>query len=525
MLILLILSLELHISPNPIEGKVEERIPFSVSVLDREGTRIKGNLSFSVFPNSLGRVQGNFFVANKEGRGVLKCKSRIDGKYVNGFAYIKIGSKETANIIPPVSILKKGETTKFNISGGKAKEWKCIPANIGDIRNGIFTAKNTGKGRVIAVLTNGEIKTALVRVSGVIREIQISPRFKRLKTGENVQFKITGKEKVFWSVEGENVGTINSNGLFTAKTPGKAVIKAKIDKTEGQAIVIVSGEIGLRIIPETATLKPGEKALFKVNAEGFGNKNIPINWKVVPQRCGTIRKDGTFIAGKVPSKGRVIAVLPGRFGKGIASADIYIISDKKQPLNLVPSFKHFPPEDIGKSFQFNVFGMQNKALQWRVIPENLGSISNNGVFIPKRLGAGVVLAEVKAGINIKPARAFIVVGKDSYAAIPVPDTSHYATTNGEERTTPSYIDFSFPGQQVIEGTKIPLILNKSPEDYIVKWQIIPPSAGRIVLNREFHANILPENVDHLKVKIFAFLHRGRQIVAWDSKEITIIKMP
>ena len=519
MLVLLILSLELHISPNPIEGRVGERIPFRVSIMDREGTRIKGNLSFSVVPNSLGRIQGNFFVAEKEGRGVLKCKSRINGEYVNGFAYIKIGTTEKAKMIPPVAILKKGETIKFTISGGKAKEWKCIPANIGDIHNGVFTAKNTGKGRIIAVLTNGEIRTALVRVSGEIQDIKISPRFKRLKIGETAQFKITRKEKVFWSVEGENVGTINSKGLFTAKTPGKAVIKARIDKTEAQAIVIVAGEIGLRIIPESVTLKPGETARFKIKTEGFGNKTIPVNWKVVPERCGTIRKNGMFIAGKVPSKGRVIAVLPGRFGKGIASADIYIISDKIQPLKLVPSFKHFLPEDIGKSFQFSVFDMQNIALQWRVIPEDLGSINNNGLFIPKRLGAGAILAEARTGINIKPARAFIVIGEDNYSAL----RDGFSIESTER--TPRYIEFSFPGQQVVEGLKIPFILNKEPEDYVVKWRIIPSSAGRIVLNREFHANILPENANQLKVKIFAFLHKGRQVVAWDSKEITIIKVP
>jgi hypothetical protein len=525
MLVFLILSLELYISPNPIEGKVGERIPFSVSILDQEGRIIKGDLSFSIIPSSLGQIQGNFFVAKKEGKGVLKCRSRVNGNYVYGLSYIKIGSKEKARIIPPVSILRKGEQIKFDIYGGEAKEWKCIPANIGDIHNGVFTAKNTGKGRVIALLTNGEIKTALIRVSGVIKDIQISPKFKRLKTGETLQFKIKEEEKVSWSVEGENVGTINSNGLFTAKMPGKAVIKAKSDRTEGQAIVVVSGEVGLRIIPETVTLKSGEKTRFKVNAEGFGNKQIPVNWKVVPERCGTIKKDGTFIAGKVPTKGRVIAVLPGRFGTGIVSADVYIVPDKIKPLELVPSFKHFLPEDIDKGFQFNVFGMQNKSLQWRVIPEDLGSVSNNGVFIPKRLGAGVVLAEMRAEINIKPARAFIVVGKDSYANIPVLDTSRYSATDGEELRSPAYIGFSFPGFQVIEGLTIPLILNKEPEDYIVKWQIIPPSAGRIVSNREFHANLLPENVNHLKVKIFAFLHRGRQIVAWDSKEITIIKAP
>ena len=524
MLVFLILSLEINISPNPIEGKVGEIIPFAVRVLDGEGAILKGKINFSVIPNSLGRIQDNTFVANQEGRGVLKCISRINGRNITGFAYIKIGGREKAKIFPSVSILGGREKVKFTIRGGEAKEWKCVPSNIGNISNGVFTAQNTGRGRVIAVLTNGEIITAFIRVRGFINDIKVTPKFKRLKIGETVQFKTEEKQKVIWSVEEEKIGTISSNGLFTAKMPGKATIKAKGERNEGQAIVIVRGEVGLRIIPETATLQPGEKTKFKVVSEGFGNVSLPITWKTVPEKCGIIRKDGTFIAGKVPTKGRVIALLPKRFGQGIVSADIYVTSDKIEPLKLIPAFKHFLPEDIDKSFHFSVLGMPNSNLQWRIIPEDLGLIDNNGAFIPKRLGAGVVIAEPKAKINVRPARAFIVVGEDSYANLTA-DTSSYATTDGERFTPPAHIDFSFPGLQVIEGLKIPLRLEKEPEDYLVKWKVVPASAGRIISNREFHANMLPEDIDHINVKIFAFLHRGRQIVAWTSKRITVVKNP
>ncbi len=520
MLVFLLLSLELHISPNPIEGKVGEKIPFTVRVLDREGKILERDLSFSVVPNSLGRVQGNFFVASKEGKGVLRCRSTRNGQHVTGFAYIKISGRESAKIVPPVAILKKGEQIKFTIAGGTAKEWKCMPAGIGNIRNGVFTAENSGRGRVIALLTNGEIKTAFVRVSGKVSDIQITPRFKRIKVGEKVQFETKGNERVTWRVEGENIGEINSNGVFTAKIPGKAVVIAEKNGSQGRAIVVVSGEVGLRIIPESVTLKTGEIAHFKVNAEGFGNVNIPVNWKVIPERCGQVRKDGTFIAGEIPTKGRVIAVLPQRFGKGVVSADVYITSDKIKPLELIPPFKHFTSDDIDKEFRFSVIGAQKIALQWRVIPEDLGSINNNGVFVPKRLGAGVLMAEPRAEINIKPARAFVIIGEDrSWEK----DTSAYVDGGPENPPTPAIIDFSFPSQQVIEGFKIPLTLKKEPADYIVTWKIIPPDAGRIILDREFQANKLPEGIDYRNVKVFAILSRGREIVAWTSKNITVIR--
>jgi hypothetical protein len=519
MLVFLLISLELHVSPNPIEGKVGEKIPFTVKVLDREGKILERDLSFSVVPSSLGRVQGNFFVATEEGRGVLRCISTKNGQRVTGFAYIKIGNRESAKIVPPIAILKKGKRIKFTIAGGTAKEWKCIPAGIGNVRNGIFTAENSGKGRVIALLTNGEIKTAFVRVIGKISDIQITPQFKRIKVGEKVQFEIRGDERVTWKVEGENIGEINSSGSFKAKTPGKAVIIAEQNGKKGRAIVVVSGEVGLRIIPESAILKTGERVHFKVNAEGFGNANIPVNWKVIPERCGQIRKDGTFIAGEIPTKGRVIAVLPQRFGKGAVSANVYITSEAIKPLELIPPFKHFTADDIDKEFRFSVTGPQKIALLWRVIPEDLGSIDNNGVFIPKRPGAGVVTAKPRAEINIKPARAFVVIGADRYITA---DTS-FNDGGPEATSTPGFIDFNFPSQQVIEGFRIPLTLRKEPADYIVTWKIIPPDAGRIILNREFQANRLPEGIDKKNVKVFAILSRGREIVAWTSKNITVIK--
>jgi len=518
MLVFLLLSLELHISPNPIEGKVGEKIPFVVRVLDREGRMLEGDLSFSVVPNSLGHIQGNFFIPSKEGKGVLRCRIMRDGKHATGFAYIKIGSSESAKILPPVAILKTGEQVKFTIAGGITKEWKCIPAGIGSIRNGIFTALNSGRGRVIAVLANGEIKTAFVRVSGVISDIQITPRFKRVKTGDKVQFQVKGDEKVNWRVEGENIGEINLNGLFTAKIPGKAVIVAEKNGSEGRAIVVVSGEVGLRIIPESVTLKTGERVHFKVNAEGFGNVNIPVSWKVIPERCGRVRNDGTFIAGEIPSKGRVIAILPQRFGKGVVSADVYITSEKIQPLEITPSFKHFITLDLNKEFQFRVMGEQKIALRWRVIPEDIGTIDNKGIFIPRRLGAGVLIAEPGVDINVKPARAFIIIGEDRFSE----DNIQHAGDSGSA-LTPGYIDLAFPAQQVIEGFKIPLILNKEPDDYRVTWKVVPPAAGKIILNREFQANRLPEGVDQINVKIFAILHKGREIVAWTSRNITVIK--
>jgi hypothetical protein len=517
MLVFLLLSLELHILPNPIEGKVGEKIPFTVKLLDEEGKILKSKSTFIVTPSSLGKIQGDFFIATEEGKGVLRCRSKINGTYATGFAYIRISDKERAKIIPSFAILQKGEKTTFTITGGTVREWKCFPVNIGTIENGVFIARNTGKGRVIAILENGEVKTAFIRVKGTLSDIKIKPRFKRVNPGETVQFVAQGAEKVIWKVQGENVGEISSSGLFTATSPGKAVVIAEQNGYEARAIVIVSGEVGLRIIPESAELKPGELVHFKVKAEGFGDINIPVRWEVIPKRCGIIRKDGTFIAGKIPTKGRVVAILPERFGKGVVSADVYISSDIIKSLEITPSFKYFALTEIGQAFSFNIENAQGIAIKWKVIPEDLGTINNTGVFIPGRLGAGVVIAEPREEINIKPGKAFVVIEEQRAS---LGDSGLYIADDATGNYNAS-INTTAP--EIIEGVRIPLTLNTNIPEYAVIWRIIPQSAGRIILNREFQANELPDGVNEAKVKIVAILHRGRKILAITTKEIKVIK--
>jgi hypothetical protein len=519
MFVFLLLSLELHIFPNPIEGKVGENIPFIVRLLDEEGKTLTGRLNFSVTPNSLGEVHNNFFIAKEEGKGVLRCRAEVKGKYAAGFAYIRISAEEKAKISPPFAILKKGERTTFTIIGGSARAWKCLPPNIGEIENGVFTARNTGEGRVIAILENGEVKTAFIRVKGIMGNIIITPRFKKVKTGETVQFTVKGNEKITWRVEGEKIGEISPTGLFSASSPGKAVIVAEKNGSEERAIVVVSGEVGLRIIPETAELKVDETIHFRVIGEGFGNINVPVRWEVIPKRLGIIRKDGTFIAGKVPTKGRVVAVLPERFGKGVVSAEVYITPLGIKSLAITPSFNYL---EIGQEFPFKVENAEGIAVKWRVIPEDLGTISSNGVFTPKRLGAGVLVAEPGAEINIRPGKAFVVIVERRIILDSILDSKDGTLFFGGEAGNYSAL-ITTPAPEVIEGFRIPLTINTNVPDYQVIWRVIPQSAGKIILNREFEASKLPDGVNEINARIIAILYHRREILAVTAKEIKIIK--
>lgn len=513
MFIFLLLSLEVYIFPNPIKGKVGEKIPFTVKLLDEEGNPLSGKLSFDVTPNSLGEVYNEIFIAKEEGRGVLRCKAELKGETVQGFAYIRISKEEEkAKIFPSFAILEKGEKITFTISGSKAKTWKCFPPNIGDIENSSFIAKNPGKGRVIAILENGEVETAFIRVKGKVSSLKITPKFKKLKIGETVQF--VAEEGVSWKIEGEKLGELTPTGLFTANLPGKTVIVAEKNGFQERAIVVISGEMGIRIIPEKVELKPGETVRFKLIGEGFRDINLPIRWEVIPRRCGTIKKDGTFIAGKIPTKGRVVAILPQRFGKGIVSAEVSIKSTEIKALSITPSFKYFDSQEIGREYSFTVENAEGILVKWKVIPEDLGYVNNNGVFIPKRVGAGFLVAEAGLGINVKPGRSLIVIGERNNIDSP---TTELFSKDKDYNTSLTAIE------KIVEGSTTPLLINTDFTDYQIIWKVIPEDAGRIILNREFEANNLPEGVGELKVKIIAILYRGREILAVVTKDIAIVK--
>lgn len=327
MLLLLLLSLELHISPNPIEGRMGDKIPLSVIIVNEEGEPTTGVIEFEIVPNDLGHIENNTLIPNKNGRGVLKCEATMDGEKITSYAYIHITEEKKARIVPTSVTIEIGEEIQFKILEGNLIKWKVIPEKIGRIRDGLFKAKKNGRGRIVAILENGNILSAFVRVKGKIGQLEIFPRFRRVKIGEKIQFYIKEKGNVIWEVEPEDIGNIDENGLFSAKSLGRGIVIVKIKEgsTEliGRAILVVSGKIRARIIPEKITLLPGESARFQIKFDpDITNREIPVKWKVIPEECGSIRKDGTFLAGKFPLIGRVVAIIPERSGGGFASSRI-----------------------------------------------------------------------------------------------------------------------------------------------------------------------------------------------------------
>lgn len=505
MFILLIISIGLHISPNPIAGRVGENIPFDVIVINKEGERIETRVEFDVVPPDLGRISGSKFIPKRDGKGILKCKTKVDGTIIKGYAYIHIANFKKAKIIPNSAIVQPGEEIIFKVKNGKPLKWKVIPEQLGDISDGRFKARKPGMGRIVVILDNKKILSAFLRVKGLTEPLKITPQFIRIKTGKKIQFSIKERKEVKWNIKPEDIGAIDENGLFYAKSPGKAVVTASIKEGEviriGRAVVVISGKLKVRVIPEKVTLHPGERTRFQIKIDSDKTvRDIPILWKVIPKRCGIIRKDGTFYAGRFPINGRVVAIIPDRFGGGAGSARISIVPKIEREITITPSLREL---QIGEEQVFRI--NENIPIHWKVIPEDLGVISQDGRFRARKGGSGFIIAEPVENINIKPGKAFVLVSKISNIILSIPLTDN----------------------KLIEGFSTPVNISPVVGDYGVIWQVVPKQAGRIIrrdLKRwKFYAYLLPEGTTEQPVTIYAILHKDRKILGWGSVKMTITK--
>lgn len=502
MILLILLSIEIHISPNPITGTKGERIPFNVIIVDEEGKTVRAEYKLNVIPENLGKIRGNNFIPDKPGKGIIKCRAKIEREIVRGYAYVNIRKrKKAAKITPPSGILNPGEDIKFNVLEGKVKRWKVIPAKLGNVNNGHFTARQPGRGRIVAVLDNGRVISAYLVVKGIIKPVKIKPDFIRIKVGEKVNLNIREehKEKIEWMVEPDDIGRIDRNGNFIATKPGRALVTATITengvKRTGKSIIIISGKIRVNIIPGEVKLKPGEKIKFRVRTEEDTDmSNIPVKWKVIPDKCGIISKDGTFRAGKHPVKGRVVAIIPRRFGGGVGSAEILIRPLDREKIKVLPEIIRISTDE-----DFN-FKVKNREIPvtWKVVPKDLGVISKDGKFKPERTGVGYIIAEPAGNLNYKPGRSFILVGKEN-------------------------VEIVAPNRSIIEGFSTPVKIETKITDYKVMWKVVPSWAGTITEQGKFTASSLPEGRSKQTVSIYAILIKKHNVVGWGRTFIRVLE--
>jgi uncharacterized protein YjdB len=148
-----------------------------------------------------------------------------------------VASAISVSVSPTTATLTTGQTQTFTATvTGSTRGVTWSSTSVGTIdQNGLFTAVSAGTGTVTATSVEDTTKSATAQVTvqssgggGGNVSVSLSPTNASVNVGGTQQFtaNVTGSSAgVTWTATG-SVGTVDSNGLFTATKAGMGVVKA-----------------------------------------------------------------------------------------------------------------------------------------------------------------------------------------------------------------------------------------------------------------------------------------------------------
>lgn len=440
---------QLEVSPNPAEVLPTGTLQFSV--LNQEQVKI----IWQVLPPSLGSidVDGRFTAGKYAGQGIVRATVHNGDKLFLGHALIKVAPGKAlelaVKVTPAQARLEPGAVENFsaqvsylnsNPANDAVISWQVVPTGLGTIdQNGNFTALNPGTGRIVALVKSDKFKglgQAKITVGSKLRYqkllIEMSPLKANIKPGDNAVFSVTvsdqdGKPataRLEYQVEPSTLGSIDISGNFTAgKKPGVGMVTVSAKNENGagtaKSLVVVEEKIQrytIKLKPRQSLLEPGQSLEFTTEAfDNNGNQVIPPYWiwKVIPEKLGEISPQGIFTAGHKAGQGKVVATLPPQFGQGQSSSSIRIKPGQPLRVKIDPPAAMLLPAQA-QQFTATVFSAEGQPLPdvkvvWKVSPEGVGTINQNGVFrasaqsdkkgivvalVPLQQGGGQGIAEI-----------------------------------------------------------------------------------------------------------------------------------
>jgi hypothetical protein len=276
--------------------------------------------------------------------------------------------------------------------------------------DGLFTAQTAGEGRVVVTL--GHLAAVLpLRVErGEVAMLRIDPATTRLASGLQQQFTLQGFDRGgnavpvtgTWEVRG-NMGTIDANGLLTARLAETGTVVARVGSLVASAEV--HGEPGqatsLRVAPETVTLTAGEHLTLHSEAfDAAGNRVLTMPAWTVTEELGTVSSDGVFHARRAAS-GSIIATL----GEVQQTLQVSVQPAALATITLLPAQLAMRAGDQAAftAAGFDAYGNAVPIEATWSLQGNIGQIdAATGAFQATTVGAGTVVAVVGAIAGLAP---------------------------------------------------------------------------------------------------------------------------
>ena len=318
-----------------------------------------------------------------------------------------VGLTRTANITVTVDPILTLTPTTVSLHSGAAQQFVATafdensdPAAVtwatsGDIgtvdANGLFTAGETAGTGTVTASAVGLTETANITVT-VDPVLTLTPTTVSLQAGLTQQFTATAFDEngepvtVDWTTA-DNIGTVNSSGLFTAgSSAGTGTVTASAVGLERIADITVTVDPVLNLTPETVSLHAGLTQQFTAAAFDENGDPATVTW-TTSGNIGTVNSSGYFTAGSSAGTGTVTASAVGL----TKTANITVTVDPV--LTLTPTTVSIHADDTRQFTAIATDENGNPATVEWAASGSIGNISTDGLFTAgSSAGTGTVTA-------------------------------------------------------------------------------------------------------------------------------------
>ncbi len=432
---------------------------------------------------ALGRIdqQKDALTVYQSGQGALRAQKGNILKAVQ----IEVAPAELHRlvVIPANPTVTAGNEIQFQVKGFDRFNNQiavdpelALEDKLGELSaDGTFQARTAGNTVLNVRQEDVHTSTSLAVVPGKMVKAVLTPNKPVvLQAGEVQDFNAFGLDaldntvysQTVWNLEPDELGTVNAQGVLTGQKTGKGTIQAEIRDNKSSEVATLETPVQVKpgepvtidIEPEQASLAAGEKRAFQATVyDKFGNViNTSVAWSLESETIGSISSNGIF----KPVKSGEWTITAGI--KNVrAHAEVSVVPNEIAYNNVTPaqlSLKAGETQKLEAVSEDKFGNVVASEVVWKVVPNELGHVTENNVFVAQQAGEGYLTA----------------VANDIAQKLPL-----------EVKKGPlDRIDIELPKGTIPSGTSLQLQAKgfdpgNNPVDFQPNWSLEPESLGRI----------------------------------------------
>ncbi|MDD5826765.1 MAG: Ig-like domain-containing protein [Bacilli bacterium] len=314
-------------------------------------------------------------------------------------------------IIQPSSdiTLDKGKSTTLSVSfypdnaeEDKTVIWSSDKESVATVdKNGKVTAISGGKA-VITGKIGSHVVTANITVEVPVNKVELNKKTLNLEKGSNEKLIATidptdaTRKDIVWSSNANEVASVSSDGVVTAKKNGIAIITATVDGKSVDCTVNVSTSVqSVSLNKTTVTLENGKTTELVATVNPVDATYDKIEWTSSDKSIATV------VDGVVTAKKNGKATITATVGGKSASATVQVITliDKfeisKSSISIVK----------GKTYQLEITispsdTTESKVVTWESANKNIATVDKNGVVTGVSKGTTKITGKLENGKTV-----------------------------------------------------------------------------------------------------------------------------